>query len=137
MAAALLAPNLVRTLRAWFRLPPHRWSREPDRGAESAVAHGAERAGPSALVMPGRPGEGCGARGGGAAGGCGEGEQTTQEFFGLGFFFWGGVGLWSLGFFLAHLRASPGNSEYSGHRRQRGGFTVSLLYVLIYSAAVS
>lgn len=52
-------------------------------------------------------------------------------------FFWGGVGFWSLGFFLAHLRASPGNSEYSGHRRQRVGFAVSLLYVLIYSAAVS
>lgn len=74
MAAALLAPSLVWTLCARFRLPPHRWSCEPDRGAESAVAHGAERAGPSSLVMPGHPGEGCGARGGGAAGGRGEGE---------------------------------------------------------------
>jgi len=39
--------------------------------------------------------------------------------------------------FLRCLHASPCDSEYSGHKRQRGGFAVSLLYVLIYSAAVS
>lgn len=38
---------------------------------------------------------------------------------------------------LPCLHATPCNSEYSGHGGQRGGFVVSLLYVLIYSSAVS
>lgn len=91
------------------------------------VACDAERAGSLLLVMPRHPGEGCGAPGDGVAGRHGQGEQTRQEIWGFFYFF----------FFLPHLHVGPCNSEYSRHGRQRGGFAISLLYVLIYSAAVS